>query len=84
VTIDLHSDTRGCENDIAPVMKTHPELLRIGLDESTSITAHDDTLTRNGPRRAAIWDGKGYCYFQTGASLDPVTHSTPIEAPRYE
>ena len=80
-TIDQHVDTRGRENDLVPVMKKHPELLGIGLDESTSITVHGDTLTCNGPRRAAIWDGKDhdgkeYYYLHAGDSLDLVTHVT--------
>ena len=79
VTIDQHVDTRGRKNDLAPVIKMHPELLGIGLDESTSITVHSNTLTCNGPRRAAIWDGKdhegkGYYYLQAGDTLDLVTH----------
>jgi cyanophycinase len=78
VTIDQHVDTRKRENDLAPVMKQHPELLGIGLDQSTSITVHGDTLTCNGPRRTAIWDGKdhdgkGYYYLRAGDSLDLVT-----------
>jgi cyanophycinase len=78
-TIDQHVDARGRENDLAPVMKKHPELLGIGLDQSTSITVHGDTLTCNGPRRAAIWDGKdhdgkGYYYLRAGDSLNLVTH----------
>jgi cyanophycinase len=77
-TIDQHVDARGRENDLAPVMKAHPELLGIGLDESTSITVHGDTLTCNGPRRAAIWDGKdhdgkGYYYLRAGDTLNTAT-----------
>jgi hypothetical protein len=87
VTIDQHVDTRGRENDLAPVMKMHPELLGIGLDESTSITVHGNTLTCNGPRRAAIWDGKnhdgkGYYYLHAGDSLDLVTHVATFVAMR--
>lgn len=78
-TIDQHVDARDRENDLAPVMKKHPELLGIGLDASTSITVHGDTLTCNGPRRAAIWDGKdhdgkGYYYLRAGDTLNLVTH----------
>jgi hypothetical protein len=56
----------------------HPELLGIGLDQSTSITVHGDTLICYGPRRAAIWDGKdhqgkGYYYLRTGDSLNLAT-----------
>ena len=77
-TIDQHVDTRGRENDLAPVMKRHPELLGIGLDQSTSITVHGDILTCNGPLRAAIWDGKDhdgkrYYYLRAGDSLNLVT-----------
>jgi cyanophycinase len=83
--IDQHVDARGRENDLAMVMRKHPELLGIGLDQSTSITVHGDTLTCNGSRRAAIWDGKehdgkGYYYLRTGDSLDLVTH-VPTFAP---
>jgi len=42
-------DTRGREDDLAPVMKKHPELLGIWLDESMAITVHGDTLICNGP-----------------------------------
>jgi hypothetical protein len=67
---------RGSANpdDLAPVMRKHPELLGIGLDQSTSITVHGDTLTCNGPRRAAIWDGKEYYFLRVGDSRDLGTH----------
>jgi cyanophycinase len=77
-TIDQHVDARHRENDLASVMKKHPELLGIGLDQSTSITVHANTLTCNGPDRAAIWDGKdhdgkGYYYLRAGDSLNLAT-----------
>ena len=76
--IDQHVDMRERENDLAPVIEKHPGLLGIGLDQTTSITVHGDTLTCNGPRRAAIWDGKdhdgkGFYYLRAGDSLDLVT-----------
>ena len=78
-TIDQQVDARDRENDLAPVIKRHPELLGIGLDQSSSITVHGDTLTCNGPRRAAIWDGKdhdgkAYYYLRAGDTLNLVTH----------
>jgi cyanophycinase len=84
-TIDQHVDARGRENDLAPVMKAHPELLGIGLDESTSITVHGDTLAVNGPRRAAIWDGKdhdgkGYYYLRAGDTLNTATRVATLVA----
>jgi hypothetical protein len=67
-TIDQHVDARGRENDLAPVMKAHPELLGIGLDESTSITVHGDTLTcmvkRPKPTR---WPGAIMMVLSSGA-----------------
>jgi len=78
VTIDQHVDVRHRENDLAAVIKAHPELLCLGLDQSTSMTIHGDTLTVNGPKRIAVWDGKdhdgkGYYYLRTGDKLNTAT-----------
>jgi len=87
VAIDQHVDARGRENDLAVVMKAHPELLGIGLDQSTSITVHGDVLTVNGPQRVAIWDGKdhegkGYYHLRKGDTLNTVTRvATVVEHP---
>jgi cyanophycinase-like exopeptidase len=59
-------------------MKAHPELLGLGLDQSTSITVHGDTVTVNGPGKVAVWDGKdhdgkGYYQLHQGDKLDTVT-----------
>jgi cyanophycinase len=77
-TVDQHVDVRHRENDLAPVMKAHPDLLGLGLDQATSITIHGDTLTVNGPKRVAVWDhmdheGKGYYYLTTGDTLNVAT-----------
>jgi cyanophycinase len=89
-SVDQHVDVRHRENDLAPVMKAHPDLLGFGLDQATSITVHADTLTVNGPKRVAVWDGKdhdgkGYYYSQTGDTLNLVTafpRSRPIRLGR--
>ena len=78
VTIDQHVDVRRRENDLAAVIKAHPDLLCLGLDQSTSMTIHGDTLTVNGPKRVAVWDGKdhdgkGYYYLRTGDQLNTAT-----------
>jgi len=83
VTIDQHVDARGRENDLAVVMKAHPELLGLGLDQSTSITVHGDVMTVNGPDRVAVWDGKdhggkGYYYLRAGDTLDTVTRVAKV------
>ena len=87
VTIDQHVDVRHRENDLAAVIKAHPDLLCLGLDQSTSITVHADTLTVNGPKRVAVWDGKdhegkGYYYLLTGDKLNTATRvATPAPHP---
>jgi cyanophycinase len=78
VTIDQHVDVRHRENDLAAVIKAHPDLLCLGIDQSTSFTVHGDTLTVNGPKRVAVWDGKnhdgkGYYYLTTGDKLNTAT-----------
>lgn len=78
VTIDQHVDVRHRENDLAAVIKAHPDLLCLGIDQSTSITVHGDRLTVNGPKRVAVWDGKdhdgkGYYYLRTGDQLNTAT-----------
>jgi hypothetical protein len=83
VTIDQHVDARGRQNDLAIVMQAHPGLLGLGLDQSTSMTIHGDTLTVNGPDRLAVWDhkdhdGKGYYYLRAGDSLNTVTRVATI------
>lgn len=82
-TIDQHVDARGRENDLAVVMMAHHDLLGLGLDQSTSMTVHGDTLTVNGPDCLAVWDhkdhdGKGYYYLRAGDSLNTVTRVATI------
>jgi hypothetical protein len=68
-------------------MKAYPELLGLGLDQSTSITVHGDVVTVNGPKRMAVWDGKdhdgkGYYYLRAGDTLNTVTRvATVVEHP---
>lgn len=59
--IDQHVNTREREKDLDPVIAKHPELLGIGIDESTAIIVHGDSfLVVSGPtgRQVAIHDGK--------------------------
>jgi cyanophycinase len=85
VTIDQHVDVRHRENDLAAVMKVHPELLGLGIDQSSSFTVHGDLLTVNGPKRVAVWDhkdhdGKGYYYLRSGDTLNTATRVATIVA----
>jgi cyanophycinase len=87
VTIDQHVDVRRRQYDLATVIKLHPDLLGLGLDQSTSITVHGDNLTVNGPMRVAVWDGKdhdgkGFYYLRTGDQLNTATRvATPVPHP---
>jgi cyanophycinase len=56
--IDQHIDTRKRENDLAEVIAAHPELLGIGLYESTAIVAQGDRFEVIGDGKVAITDGK--------------------------
>jgi cyanophycinase len=78
VAIDQHVDARHRENDLAVVMRAHPGMLGLGLDQGTSITVHGDRLVDNGPGRVAVWDhkihnGLGYYYLHAGDALDTAT-----------
>ena len=83
VTIDQHVDVRRRQYDLAAVIKLHPDLLGLGLDQSTSITVHGDNLTVNGPMRVAVWDGKdhdgkGFYYLRTGDQLNTATRVATV------
>ena len=85
-TVDQHVDVRHRENDLASVIKAHPDLLCLGIDQATSFTVHGDTLTVNGPKRVAVWDGKdhdgkGYYYLHTGDRLNTATRAPTFAAP---
>lgn len=56
--IDQHIDTRKRENDMAEVIRAHPELLGIGLYESTAIVVRGDKFEVIGDGKVAITDGK--------------------------
>jgi cyanophycinase len=42
--IDQHTDARGREHDLDPVVAAHPELLGIGIDQSAAIVVHGDSF----------------------------------------
>jgi cyanophycinase len=56
--IDQHINTRKRENDLAEVIAAHPDLLGIGLYESTAIVAQGDKFEVIGDGKVAITDGK--------------------------
>lgn len=69
VAVDQHLLTRGREEDLVPVIKAHPELLGIGLDEPAAIVVRGDQIEVIGRSKVAIYDGQdhgGKWYFFLG------------------
>jgi cyanophycinase len=56
VALDQHLLARGRENDLIEVLRDHPELLGIGLDESTALVVTGDVGAVIGSGRVAIYD----------------------------
>lgn len=56
VALDQHLLARGRENDLIDVLRTHPELLGIGVDERTALVVTGDVASIIGRGRVAIYD----------------------------
>ena|SRR5258708_5385327 len=75
VTIDQHVLTRHRENDLVAVIAAHPELLGIGIDESTAIVVHGNEFEVLGKSKVGIYDGKDhegkrYYFLSQGQKFD--------------
>jgi cyanophycinase len=80
VAIDQHIITRHREKDLDPVIVKHPELLGIGIDESTAIVVHQSQFEVIGKSKVAVHDGKphdgGNFYFlEPGQKFNLATRS---------
>jgi cyanophycinase len=53
--IDQHVNTRGRADDLRPVLKAHPALLGIGLDESTALIVRGDACEIIGAGKARFF-----------------------------
>lgn len=60
VAVDQHINTRRREKDLAEVITAHPDLLGIGIDESTAIVVQGDQFEIIGAGQVAITDGKSH------------------------
>ena len=56
VAVDQHLLARGRENDLIGVLRNHPELLGIGVDEGTALVITGDIASVMGRGRVAIYD----------------------------
>ena len=77
VAVDQHLIKRKRENDMVQVVAAHPELLGIGIDESTAIEVHGSSFEVIGPSKVAIYDintpgpgGKPYYFLSAGDKFD--------------
>ena len=75
VAVDQHLIRRQRENDLAGVIVAHPELLGIGIDESTAIIVQGESFEVTGESQVAIYDGqdhagKRYYFLSPGARFD--------------
>ena len=67
VAVDQHLLKRKRENDLVPVVNKHPELLGIGIDESTAIVVRGDGLEVIGASKVAIYrHGLNYFFLSPG------------------
>jgi cyanophycinase len=58
VAIDQHMLTRNRQDDLEEVIAKHPDLLGIGLDESTAIIVRGQQFEVTGASKVAIHDGR--------------------------
>ena len=58
VAIDQHMLTRNRQDDLEEVIAKHPEVLGIGLDESTAIVVRGQQFEVTGASKVAIHDGR--------------------------
>jgi cyanophycinase len=56
VAIDQHLLARHRENDLLHVVREHPEVLGIGIDERTAVVVQDDCMDVIGDSKVAIYD----------------------------
>ena len=76
--IDQHLIARKREDDLVDVVRTHPELLGIGIDEGTAIVVRGDRFEVIGKSKVAIYDplrpkpdsGSMYYFLDSGERFD--------------
>jgi cyanophycinase len=73
--VDQHLSARNRQRDMLQVVATHPELLGIGLDESTAIVVRGDTAEVIGKDRVAFYntdtqDRTAYFWLKAGDRFD--------------
>lgn len=88
VAIDQHFSQRGRQKDMTQLMKTHPQLLGIGLDEATAIEVHKSIAKVSGRGRVFFYDTNieakadepDYVALPTGSEYDLARRKVLIDA----
>ncbi len=79
--IDQHLLVRQRERDLLEILEIHPELLGIGIDESTAIVVRGNMFEVVGRSRVAVYDGtpragrRGYYFLSPGDRYDMAERS---------
>jgi len=73
--IDQHVNARRRETRVVPIIAAHPELLGLGIDESTAIVVKGDQFEVIGAGQVTITDGtqrngRGYYFLSPGDGFD--------------
>jgi len=71
LAVDAHVGSRHREQDLGQIISKRPELLGIGIDETTAVLVHDDDCQAIGEGKVWIWDGRqhdghGYLVLHAG------------------
>ena len=76
VAVDQHLLKRKREKDMLAVVAAHPQLLGIGIAESTAVIVQGDKFEVVGPSKVAIYEhGKPYYFLSAGDRFDLKTRS---------
>jgi cyanophycinase len=76
VAIDQHLLKRKRENDLVGVIRTHPALLGIGIDEGTAIVVRGNRFEVAGSSKVAIYEkNKPYYFLSAGDRFDLKTRT---------
>ena len=59
--VDQHIDRYHREDDVAPIVRKHPEILGIGLDEATGLFVTGEVASVVGAGRVILHDGTNHC-----------------------
>jgi len=78
IAIDQHIAQRGRENDLVDVVKTHPELLGVGIDEHTAVHVIGDRFSVIGNGSVYIHDGTNPWYRLGNGTIFDLASRKPV------